>query len=130
MTQPSAAPQSTGLAPNLAGALAYLLGPITGVFFLVTEKENRFIRFHAAQSTVLSIAWIAMAVVLIVLEGVLAFIPVVGWLVGILLSLGLGLVGFVLWLLLMYRAFQGREWVLPLVGPQAQRMAGAEPRRP
>jgi uncharacterized membrane protein len=43
---------STGLAANVAGLLTYILGPITGVLFLVLEKENRFVRFHAMQSVV------------------------------------------------------------------------------
>ena len=47
---PTATTSSTGLQPNVAGALSYLLGIITGVLFLVIEKENRFVRFHAAQS--------------------------------------------------------------------------------
>src|SRR5918992_897204 len=47
---PNVATSSSGLAPNVAGALAYVLGIITGVIFLVIEKENRFVRFHAAQS--------------------------------------------------------------------------------
>ena len=52
MTSP--ATTSTGLAPHVAGALAYVLGPITGVVFLVIEKDNRFVRFHAAQSIAVS----------------------------------------------------------------------------
>ncbi len=50
MTNPATTTSSTGLAPNVAAALSYILGPITGVLFLVLEKENRFVRFHAAQS--------------------------------------------------------------------------------
>lgn len=121
MTTPNVPPgggtTGTGLAPNVAGALAYLLGPITGILFLVVEKENRFVRFHAMQSTVLSIAWI------IVTFGLSFFtaVPVLGWIVGILLSFVLGLAGFILWLLLMWKAFQGEEWELPVVGPFARK---------
>src|SRR3989344_4697379 len=39
--------------PKLMGALAYLLGPITGILFLLMEKGNKFVRFHAMQSTIL-----------------------------------------------------------------------------
>ena len=42
---------STGLDPNLAAALAYLLGFLTGILFLVIEKDSKFVRFHALQST-------------------------------------------------------------------------------
>lgn len=123
MTAPST-PSSSGLAPNVAGALAYLLGPITGIIFLVIEKENRFVRFHAMQSTLLCVAWIILGIALSILSAVLAVVPVLGLIVGLLLSVGLGLVGFVLWLLLMYKAYQGKEWSLPIVGPQSRRLIG------
>ena len=93
MTTPNVPPgggtTSTGLAPNVAGALAYLLGPITGILFLVIEKENRFVRFHAMQSTVLCVAWIIVSFGLTFLTAV----PVLGWIVGILLSFVMGLAG-------------------------------------
>lgn len=123
MTSPNASPggaTSTGLSQNLAGALAYLLGPITGILFLVVEKENRFVRFHAMQSTVLSIAWI------IVSYGLRFFlmVPLLGWIIGILTGLVLGLGGFILWLVLMWKAYQGEEWELPIVGPFARKQLG------
>jgi uncharacterized membrane protein len=114
---------STGLSPNVAAALSYLLGPITGVLFLVLEKQNRFVRFHAAQSITVGVALIAVSIVLSILSTVLAFIPVLGWIVAILLSLGLGLGSFVLWIMLMWRAWQGREWETPLAGSFARRIA-------
>jgi uncharacterized membrane protein len=124
MTTPNVPPgggtTSTGLAPNVAGALAYLLGPITGILFLVIEKENRFVRFHAMQSTVLCVAWIIVSFGLTFLTAV----PVLGWIVGILLSFVMGLAGFILWLLLMWKAFQGEEWELPVVGPFARKQLG------
>ena len=124
MTNPATTtPTSTGLAPNVAAALSYVLGPITGVLFLVLEKQNRFVRFHAAQSVTVGVVLIALSIALSILSTVLAFIPVLGWIVAILLSLGLGLGSFVLWLLLMWRAFQGREWETPVAGSFARRMA-------
>jgi uncharacterized membrane protein len=114
---------STGLSPNVAAALSYLLGPITGVLFLVLEKQNRFVRFHAAQSITVGVALIAVSIVLSILSTVLAFIPVLGWIVAILLSLGLGLGSFVLWIMLMWRAWQGREWETPVAGSFARRIA-------
>jgi len=117
---PGGGSTATGLTQNMAGALAYLLGPITGILFLVLEKENRFVRFHAMQSTVLCIAWI------IVYYGLRFFlmVPVLGWIVGILTSLVLGLGGFILWLLLMWKAFHGEEWELPIVGEFARKQLG------
>lgn len=118
---PSAPHGSTGLAPNVAGALSYLLGPITGVLFLVLEKESRFVRFHAAQSVGVGIALFAVNVVLVVLSGILNNIPILGWLIGLALSLVLGFASFVLWLFLMYRAYQGDEWEVPVIGAQVRR---------
>lgn len=124
MTNPAATGNSsTGLSPDVAAALSYLLGPITGVLFLVLEKQNRFVRFHAAQSITVGVALIALSIALSILSTVLAFIPVFGWIVALLLSLGLGLGSFVLWILLMWRAWQGREWETPVAGSFARRIA-------
>ena len=124
MTNPSSTTAtSTGLAPNVAGALAYVLGPITGIVFLVLEKENRFVRFHAAQSIAVGIVLIALSIALSILSTVLAFIPVLGWILGLLLALVLGFGSFVLWLLLMWRAWQGREWETPIGGALARKIA-------
>lgn len=113
---------NTGLAPNLAGALAYLFAPLTGILFMVIEKENRFVRFHAAQSIVFGIACIVLWVALTILGTILGVIPVLGWILGILISFGFGLGCFALWLFLMFQAFQGREWEVPVVGAQARRL--------
>lgn len=117
-----ARPTRGSLAPNLASALAYSLGPITGIFFLVTEKESAFVRFHAAQSIVVSIAMFAASVALSVVGAMLAVIPIIGWMVGLSLSLLLGLGSFVLWLVLMFRAFQGERWEIPGLAPYASRL--------
>jgi uncharacterized membrane protein len=125
MSNPSSASgsTSTGLAPNVAGALAYVLGPITGVLFLVLEKDNRFVRFHAAQAIATGVLIIALSIALSLVSSMLAFIPLLGWLVALLLSLVMGLGSFVLWLALMWRAYQGDEWEVPFAGTFARRMA-------
>ena len=114
---------STGLAPNVAGALAYVLGPITGVIFLVLEKENRFVRFHAAQAVTTGILIIVVSIALSLLATLLAFVPVLGWLTALLLSLLMGLGSLVLWLMLMWRAYNGEQWEVPFAGPLARRIA-------
>ncbi|KKR37875.1 hypothetical protein A2210_00310 [Candidatus Woesebacteria bacterium RIFOXYA1_FULL_40_18] len=100
----------TGLNKNTAGALSYVLGPVTGVIFLVLEKDP-YVRFHAMQSIVFSVAAFVLNMVL-----------------GITLILALALpllwiVEFVLWLLLIYKAWQGQEWELPVVGKFARQLA-------
>ena len=99
-----------GLQPNIAGALAYFLGPVTGILFLLIEKQNKFVRFHAMQS-VLTFGG------LFVLNVVLGFIPLLGWMAGTLLSV----VSLVLWLFLMYQAFNNKEYELPVIGDIARK---------
>ena len=114
--------QSGGLTPNLAAALSYLLMPLTGIVFLVVEKTNAFVRFHAMQSTVLGVAWIVFWIGLTILT---SLVPVLGVIVGFLISIVLWLGGFILWLLLMWNAYQGKEWELPVVGPFARKQLSA-----
>jgi uncharacterized membrane protein len=99
-----------GLDENVAGALTYVLGWITGAAFLLFEPSNRFVRFHARQSLIvfggLSIAWF-----------VAVTIPIVGWFFAFFvipyLSVGL-------WLFLMYKAYKGNRFKLPYVGDLAE----------
>lgn len=95
--------------PNIAGALCYLVGFITGIIFLLLEKENRFVRFHAMQS-------IVTYGFFFVLGFVLSFIPIIGWLISLLLAP----LGFIMWILLMYKAYQGEMFKLPVVGDFAE----------
>ena len=106
---------STGLTANVAGLLAYVLGPFTGVLFLVIEKENHFVRFHAAQSVAVSLAIIALSIAFNILSALLIVVPV-GWIIALLAGVVFSLVTFVLWIVLMLRAFQGREWEVPIIG--------------
>lgn len=117
---------STGLAANTAGALAYLIGPITGAGFLLIEKENRFVRYHAAQSITVGLLLIAVYSVTGVVDTLLSVVPVLGWMLGLLLTIGLAVGSFVLWVALMYRAWQGRETSVPVAGPLARKLAGQQ----
>jgi uncharacterized membrane protein len=123
-TVPATDPGS-GLAVNVAGALAYLLGPITGVLFLVIGKSP-FVRFHAAQSIGLFVAWIAIWIVFSVVSAILGNIPGLGLVTGLLMFvvwLVLAIGGLILWILLMVRAYQNEQWELPLIGEQVRKMA-------
>jgi uncharacterized membrane protein len=120
---PPVSPGGSGLQENVAGALSYLLGPITGVAFYVMDRQRAFVRFHAIQSIGLTITWVALAVLLMIVSAVLGVIPIIGWIVSILLNLGLAVAGFGLWLWLMYQAYQGRTWEIPGLGPHVRRIA-------
>lgn len=99
----------TGLPKNTAAALSYVLGPVTGVVFFVLEKDP-FVRFHAMQS-------IVVFVVLFVLQWVFGITIVLLPLVPL-----ISILSFVLWLLLIYKAWQGDEWEVPLLGSYARKM--------
>ena len=113
---------STGIEPNIAAALSYMLGLITGIIFLVLEKDNKYVRFHAAQSIATSVIIIVISIGVSMVSSVLVFIPVLGWLAVLILTLGLSIGTFILWVLLMIKAYQGEEWEVPVAGGFARRM--------
>lgn len=122
---PSLSTSSTGLAENVAGALAYLMGPVTGIIFLVLEKNSRFVKFHAAQSIGIFVIVFVAFIVLSIVSTTLSLIPIVGWIVGLVLlfvSIIAGFGGLFLWLFLMYKAYNGEEWEFPWVGEQSRKM--------
>jgi uncharacterized membrane protein len=92
---------ATGLKKETAGALAYVLGPITGVIFLVLEKSP-FVKFHAVQSIVVFVGLFVVQWVLGLTIILLPLVPLVG------------IISFILWLLLIYKAWQGEEWEVPV----------------
>jgi uncharacterized membrane protein len=111
--QPRAQRSSTGLDPKLAGLLCYLAGFVSAIVFLVIEKEDREVRFHAFQS-------LATFGVLFALSLVAGAIPFIGWIVALLLTP----LTLVLWIVLMVKAFQGERWKVPGVGDWAEDQAG------
>lgn len=125
----SGAQGGTGMAPNVAGALSYVLGLITGIIFVLLEKDS-FVRFHAFQSIVFNVAWIALWIAFTIFSAIVGFIPAVGGIlaliIGFIVSLGLGLGGFVLWIVLIIKAYQGQRWKLPYLGDMAERYAGSQ----
>lgn len=115
--------EGSGIPENIAGALSYLMGPITGVVFFIIDRQRPFVRFHAIQAIGLTIAWVALVVAFMILSAVLGFIPVLGFLVSVLLNLGLAVAGFGLWVWLMFQAYQGNTWEVPGLGPHVRRLA-------
>lgn len=113
---------TTGIEPNVSAALSYILGLITGIIFFALEKENKFVRFHAAQSIVVSAILIIVSTAISLLGGVLAILPILGSLMVFLLTTGLAIGTFVLWLMLMWRAYSGDTWELPIAGGLARRL--------
>ncbi|MBM3150360.1 MAG: hypothetical protein FJZ88_10120, partial [Chloroflexi bacterium] len=84
------AKSSTGLEENIAGLLCYVLGWVTGLIFFLIEKDSKFVRFHAMQS-------IIVFGVLCVAGIIIGWIPIIGQVIGGLISL----LALVLWIILM-----------------------------
>jgi len=104
---------STGLEANVAGLLCYVLGWVSGLVFILIEKENKFVRFHAMQSIIVFGA-------LTVANFILSWIPVIGGF----LAWVIGLLGLVLWIVLMIKAYQGATYKLPWAGNLAEKWTG------
>lgn len=108
----------SGLSDTAAGALAYVT-IIPAIIFLLVEPYNRnsFVKFHAWQSIFLSIA----CFVLWFVNMILAFIPVIGWL--LMLAIGVGII--VLWIVCVLKAMNGQKFMIPVIGPLAEKQANS-----
>ncbi len=117
-------PTSMGMQANVAAGLSYLFGWIGGLIFFFGEKQNRFVRFNAMQSLLLSGGLTVLYIVLWMLDFVflVAFIGGLAILFGCLFWL-VGLAAFVLWIVLLINAFQGKYFKLPVIGDFAEKYA-------
>jgi uncharacterized membrane protein len=149
---------SMGIDPQVGAGLAYLSIPVAWmvvpIIFYAAEKRNRFLRFHSAQALVLSIAPIALGLLL-------AALAIIGTLVlaalgmatvdtatgtvntgaasagaavfGTLIVIGgflyavLGLVWFVIWIWGIVAGFTGQATSFPIIGGIARRMVDGAP---
>ncbi len=100
-----------GLDENIEALLAYLFGWVGGIVFLLLEKKSKFVRFHAAQSIVV---FLPITVVIVILMS----IPVVGWALATLVNIG----AFILWIVLLLKAYNGEEWEVPVAGEFARKL--------
>ena len=101
-----------GIDENLEGALCYFLGFLTGVLFLILEKDNKFIRFHAMQSIALFIPLFMIGFILSFTFVLLVLVPL------------LWLLEFALWIFMMYKAYNKEMYKLPIVGDFAAKQVG------
>jgi len=124
--QPAATAQSSAMSSNVAAALSYVLGFITGIIFLVLEpyKHDRFVRFHAMQSIFYSAACIVFSIAWSILVNIVMSITL--WMAAVLTPLGLllSLGFFVFWLYLMYQAYNNKEFRIPIIGALAAKQVG------
>ena len=103
--------EAPGMSDNVAGALCYLVGLITGIIFLVLApyNQNKTVRFHAFQAIFFHVGAIILWIGSMIIGGMFGFL------------IGLGL--FLTWLYLMYSAYTNKMVVLPVIGPLAQKQA-------
>jgi uncharacterized membrane protein len=101
---------SMGIEENTAAVLCYVIGWITGIVFLILEKENSFVRFHAWQSI---LTFLPLSIV----AWVLGYIPFVGWILAALIWILM----IILWLVLMFKAYRGEWYKIPFAGDIADR---------
>ncbi len=102
-----------GLEENVAGLLCYVLGWVSGIVFLILEPKNNFVRYHAIQS-------------IIVFGAITIASAVFGWIpfAGTVISTLLGILAFILWIVLMLKAYKGTKYKLPASGDMAEKWAG------
>jgi len=112
---------------NLMAALAYFLAPLTSIIFYVLYKDkgNKFVLFHAIQSGIYGIVlfvfftgWMIVGMIIsIVTSGLGACImgPI---------SLLLGVLFLCSWVFLMYKAYKGEKYKLPVIGDMAEKHVG------
>ncbi|MGD0794685.1 MAG: DUF4870 domain-containing protein [Dehalococcoidales bacterium] len=111
-----AAESTTTLSPNIAGLLCYVGAWITGIIFLILEKKNQWVRFHAVQSLV---TFGGLAII----SAIIGWLPFIGWLFNVII----GITAFILWIVLMLRAYNGERYHLPIAGDIAESIISRYP---
>ena len=112
----------TGLSDNAAGAIAYITF-IPAIIFLVMEPYNKsaYVRFHAWQSILLTVAAVVIDIVLGIAVGVLLF--VIPFFLHMMLWRLIELAWLIVWLLCVINAAQGKRFKLPFIGGFAEQQA-------
>ena len=108
----------------MAGALAYVTF-IPAILFLVMEPYNKdkFIRFHCFQCLFFAATMFVLSIVMMIVGFILAFVPVLGWILDLLLWLTLSFGSLGLVIFLIYKAYNGAKFMLPVIGKLADQQA-------
>ena len=111
-----------GLSENIEAVIAYLLIWVSGIVIFVLEEENKFVRFHAMQSIIVFLPLTIISWIFGAISGPLFWSIGTPFMGGplLLISQLIGVVIFVLWLLLMFKAYSGEMYELPIAGEIAK----------
>jgi len=104
---------------NIVAALSYIFGPFSGIFVLVMEKENKFVRFHALQSTLWFLMLMVVGWVLRLIIGIFSWVPIINWLVGAAIGIVLGIGSLIYFgskIFLIIKAYTGATCKIPVIG--------------
>ncbi len=99
---------SFGLDENIVSVLCYLVIWITGIIFYLVEKDNKVVKFHALQSV---LTFLPLNILYWVLASIFWWSDIT-----YILSILVGLLMLILWVVLMIKAYQGEKYKLPIVG--------------
>jgi uncharacterized membrane protein len=113
-----------GLDPRAAAVLAYSAWWVTGALFLLIERRDPGVRFHAAQSVVVFGAVSAAIAVAYASALPLMLVSAPAARVALWLANVTWLAGAALWAWLVYTAARGEQWRVPGAGRAVARLAG------
>jgi len=115
---------TTGIDTRLAAILCYSLWWLTGLLFLILERRDRAVRFHAAQSlvlfgclsAVLALIGVSSAVALVLSNPLYEIVQATANVIWVGAA--------VMWLVLVLKTWRGEMWRVPLVATLADGIAG------
>jgi uncharacterized membrane protein len=120
---------STGLSSRVAASLAYTGWWVTGTIIWIVERQDPFVRFHAAQAmTAFGLIAIIVASFLALAAASLSFMPSAFELF-LWAAAGTWILGLVLWVVVMWKAANGNAWRIPLAAELADRLVAVRARR-
>lgn len=129
MQNPSGGKTALGLDTNVGALLCYLpvclISLVYSIIVIVTDKESKYMRFHAFQSLLLSAIYIVVVVVLYILIAIVAIgtgssalASLMSLLVMVVALAFLGAMVFG-----MIKGYQGQMFKFPIVGDMAEKWA-------
>ncbi len=120
---------STGLEANLAALLSYVFGWLSGLIFLLIEKDSKLVRFHAMQSILLNVCcavvafvlWIVMFILLMVVSQISGSLSTILGLLFTLVWLAFSVGILIAWVMCLIKAYQSQFFKLPIIGDFAEK---------